>query len=187
MHLEGHQEVSLGQNQEPKSCLLSVLPSWRHLALKTRWGTGPLGLRWDCPQAGRQVHGEGRSPPPPETPSSASHSFHFRTEGGAVKGNPEAAFPASAAETKPSLAPASPPVPPVTTATASSLEGPTPSLAAVPSTPTLLAWKQLASTIPQMPQIPASVPHLPTSPLATTSLENAKPQVKPGFLQFQEK
>ncbi|XP_045714488.1 zinc finger protein castor homolog 1 isoform X3 [Phyllostomus hastatus] len=113
-------------------------------------------------------------------------NFHFRTEGGAVKGNSEASFPASAAETKPSLAPTSPPAPPITTATVSSLEGPTPSLAVVPSTPTLLAWKQLASTIPQMPQIPASVPHLPTSPLATTSLENAKPQVKPGFLQFQE-
>nr|KAF6443272.1 castor zinc finger 1 [Molossus molossus] len=114
-------------------------------------------------------------------------NFHFRTEGGAVKGSTEAPFPASAAETKPPLAPSSPPAPPVTTAVASSLEGPTPSLAAVPSTPTLLAWKQLASTIPQMPQIPTSVPHLPTSPLATTSLENAKPQVKPGFLQFQEK
>ncbi|XP_012646866.1 zinc finger protein castor homolog 1 isoform X1 [Microcebus murinus] len=113
-------------------------------------------------------------------------NFHFRTEGGAAKGNAEASFPASAAETKPSAAPSSPPAPPVTTATVSSLEGPTPSLASVPSTPTLLAWKQLASTIPQMPQIPASVPHLPASPLATTSLENAKPQVKPGFLQFQE-
>ncbi|ELK28012.1 Zinc finger protein castor like protein 1 [Myotis davidii] len=113
-------------------------------------------------------------------------NFHFRTEGGAAKGNAETSFPASAAETKPSLAPSSPPAPPVTTATVSSLEGPTPSLAAVPSAPTLLAWKQLASTIPQMPQIPTSVPHLPTSPLATTSLENAKPQVKPGFLQFQE-
>ncbi|KAB1269258.1 Zinc finger protein castor-like protein 1 [Camelus dromedarius] len=113
-------------------------------------------------------------------------NFHFRTEGGTVKGNAEASFPASAAETKSSLAPSSPPAPPVTTAAVSSLEGPTPSPAAVPSTPTLLAWKQLASTIPQMPQIPASVPHLPTSPLATTSLENAKPQVKPGFLQFQE-
>ncbi|XP_036711037.1 zinc finger protein castor homolog 1 isoform X3 [Balaenoptera musculus] len=113
-------------------------------------------------------------------------NFHFRTEGGAVKGNAEASFPASAAETKPSLAPSSPPAPPITTATASSLEGPAPSLAAVPSSPTLLAWKQLASTIPQTPQVPASVPHLPTSPLATTSLENAKPQVKPGFLQFQE-
>ncbi|XP_037356048.1 zinc finger protein castor homolog 1 [Talpa occidentalis] len=114
-------------------------------------------------------------------------NFHFRTEGGAAKGNTEAAFPASAAETKPSLAPSSPPAPPVTAATASSLEGLAPSPATVPSTPTLLAWKQLASTIPQMPQIPTSVPHLPTSPLATTSLENAKPQVKPGFLQFQEK
>uniref|UniRef100_H2PXZ9 Castor zinc finger 1 n=1 Tax=Pan troglodytes TaxID=9598 RepID=H2PXZ9_PANTR len=113
-------------------------------------------------------------------------NFHFRTEGGAAKGNTEAAFPASATETKPPMAPSSPPVPPVTTATVSSLEGPTPSPASVPSTPTLLAWKQLASTIPQMPQIPASVPHLPASPLATTSLENAKPQVKPGFLQFQE-
>ncbi|KAM9688770.1 zinc finger protein castor homolog 1 [Trichechus inunguis] len=113
-------------------------------------------------------------------------NFHFRTEGGAVKGNSETAFPASAAETKPCLAPSSPPAPPVTMATASSLEGPAPSPASVPSTPTLLAWKQLASAIPQMPQIPASVPHLPASPLATTSLENAKPQVKPGFLQFQE-
>uniref|UniRef100_A0A665TS71 C2H2-type domain-containing protein n=1 Tax=Echeneis naucrates TaxID=173247 RepID=A0A665TS71_ECHNA len=48
----------------------------------------------------------------------------------------------------------------------------------------LLAWKQLAGSIPQMP---ASMPNLPAnSPLATTSLENAKPQVKPGFLQFQE-
>ncbi|XP_029011016.1 zinc finger protein castor homolog 1 isoform X2 [Betta splendens] len=48
----------------------------------------------------------------------------------------------------------------------------------------LLAWKQLTGSIAQMP---ASMPNLPTnSPLATTSLENAKPQVKPGFLQFQE-
>ncbi|XP_040919808.1 zinc finger protein castor homolog 1 isoform X5 [Toxotes jaculatrix] len=48
----------------------------------------------------------------------------------------------------------------------------------------LLAWKQLTGSIPQMP---ASMPNLPAnSPLATTSLENAKPQVKPGFLQFQE-
>ncbi|XP_030588823.1 zinc finger protein castor homolog 1 isoform X4 [Archocentrus centrarchus] len=50
--------------------------------------------------------------------------------------------------------------------------------------PSLLAWKQLTGSIPQMP---ASMPNLPSSsPLATTSLENAKPQVKPGFLQFQE-
>uniref|UniRef100_A0A673NLP7 Zinc finger protein castor homolog 1-like n=1 Tax=Sinocyclocheilus rhinocerous TaxID=307959 RepID=A0A673NLP7_9TELE len=48
----------------------------------------------------------------------------------------------------------------------------------------LQAWKQLAGSIPQLP---ASMPSMPaTSPLATTSLENAKPQVKPGFLQFQE-
>uniref|UniRef100_A0A672IDK5 Castor zinc finger 1 n=1 Tax=Salarias fasciatus TaxID=181472 RepID=A0A672IDK5_SALFA len=50
--------------------------------------------------------------------------------------------------------------------------------------PSLLAWKQLTGSIPQMP---ASMPNLPAnSPVATTSLENAKPQVKPGFLQFQE-
>uniref|UniRef100_A0A8C2YXV4 Castor zinc finger 1 n=1 Tax=Cyclopterus lumpus TaxID=8103 RepID=A0A8C2YXV4_CYCLU len=50
--------------------------------------------------------------------------------------------------------------------------------------PALLAWKQLTGSIPQMS---ASMPNLPAnSPLATTSLENARPQVKPGFLQFQE-
>uniref|UniRef100_A0A8C6M953 Castor zinc finger 1 n=1 Tax=Nothobranchius furzeri TaxID=105023 RepID=A0A8C6M953_NOTFU len=50
--------------------------------------------------------------------------------------------------------------------------------------PSLLPWKQLTGSIPQMP---ASMPNLPAnSLLATTSLENAKPQVKPGFLQFQE-
>ncbi|XP_035378305.1 zinc finger protein castor homolog 1 isoform X2 [Electrophorus electricus] len=52
------------------------------------------------------------------------------------------------------------------------------------SSPSLLAWKQLAGSIPHLP---ASMPNIAaTSPLATTSLENAKPQVKPGFLQFQE-
>uniref|UniRef100_A0A674KC49 Castor zinc finger 1 n=1 Tax=Terrapene triunguis TaxID=2587831 RepID=A0A674KC49_9SAUR len=112
-------------------------------------------------------------------------SFHFRTEGGAVKGNSESPFP-SAAETKTSLAPSSPSTTSITMASAPTLDVPTPSPATVPSAPTLLAWKQLASTIPQMPQIPALVPNLATSPLATTSLENAKPQVKPGFLQFQE-
>ncbi|XP_031701427.1 zinc finger protein castor homolog 1 isoform X3 [Anarrhichthys ocellatus] len=50
--------------------------------------------------------------------------------------------------------------------------------------PALLAWKQLTGSIPQMP---ASMPNLPAnSLLATTSLENSKPQVKPGFLQFPE-
>ncbi|XP_073795207.1 zinc finger protein castor homolog 1 isoform X18 [Danio rerio] len=52
------------------------------------------------------------------------------------------------------------------------------------SSPSFQAWKQLAGSIPQLP---ASMPSMPaTSPLATTSLENAKPQVKPGFLQFQD-
>ncbi|XP_076874610.1 zinc finger protein castor homolog 1 isoform X6 [Brachyhypopomus gauderio] len=52
------------------------------------------------------------------------------------------------------------------------------------SSPSLLAWKQLAGSIPHLP---ASMPNMAaTSPLATTSLENSKPQVKPGFLQFQE-
>nr|XP_034359335.1 zinc finger protein castor homolog 1 isoform X2 [Arvicanthis niloticus] len=113
-------------------------------------------------------------------------NFHFRTEGGTAKGTSEAPFSTSAAETKPPLAPSSPPAPPGTMVPGSSLEGPAPSPVSVPSTPTLLAWKQLASTMPQMPQTPSSVPHLPTSSLATTSLESAKPQVKPGFLQFQD-
>ncbi|NXI66401.1 CASZ1 protein, partial [Anseranas semipalmata] len=112
-------------------------------------------------------------------------NFHFRTEGGAVKSNSESPF-STTTESKASLAPSSPSATSVTMASAPALDVPTPSPATVPSAPTLLAWKQLASTIPQMPQIPASVPNLATSPLATTSLENAKPQVKPGFLQFQE-
>uniref|UniRef100_A0A8V5H252 Uncharacterized protein n=1 Tax=Melopsittacus undulatus TaxID=13146 RepID=A0A8V5H252_MELUD len=111
--------------------------------------------------------------------------FHFRTEGGTVKSNSESPF-STTADNKPSLAPSSPSATSVTMASAPALDVPTPSPTTVPSAPTLLAWKQLASTIPQMPQIPASVPNLATSPLATTSLENAKPQVKPGFLQFQE-
>uniref|UniRef100_A0A8B9IA56 Castor zinc finger 1 n=1 Tax=Anser brachyrhynchus TaxID=132585 RepID=A0A8B9IA56_9AVES len=112
-------------------------------------------------------------------------NFHFRTEGGAVKSNSESPF-STTTESKASLAPSSPSATSATMASAPALDVPTPSPATVPSAPTLLAWKQLASTIPQMPQIPASVPNLATSPLATTSLENAKPQVKPGFLQFQE-
>ncbi|XP_042335450.1 zinc finger protein castor homolog 1 isoform X2 [Sceloporus undulatus] len=112
-------------------------------------------------------------------------NFHFRTDGGAVKGNSELSFP-TAAETKTSLAPSSPPTSSAAAATLVNAPGPdllTPNPVTVPSAPTLLAWKQLAST---MSQLPASVPNLATSPLATTSLENAKPQVKPGFLQFQE-
>ncbi|NXJ13211.1 CASZ1 protein, partial [Odontophorus gujanensis] len=112
-------------------------------------------------------------------------NFHFRTEGGAVKSNSEPPF-STAADSKASLGPSSPSATSAAMASAPALDVPTPSPATVPSAPTLLAWKQLASTIPQMPQIPATVPNLATSPLATTSLENAKPQVKPGFLQFQE-
>lgn len=53
------------------------------------------------------------------------------------------------------------------------------------SSPSLLAWKHLTGSIPPLS---ASVPNMAaSSPLATTSLENAKPQVKPGFLQFQDK
>ncbi|XP_062872083.1 zinc finger protein castor homolog 1 [Trichomycterus rosablanca] len=52
------------------------------------------------------------------------------------------------------------------------------------SLPSMLVWKQLAGSIPPLP---ASMPIMAAcSPLATTSLENAKPQVKPGFLQFQD-
>lgn len=108
-------------------------------------------------------------------------SFHFRTEGGAAKGTSEHGFP-TPAENKTSITPSSPST--ASALLAAAAEGPTASPASVPSAPTLLAWKQLAST---MSQLPASGAGLATSPLATTSLENAKPQVKPGFLQFQEK
>uniref|UniRef100_A0ABM5EKG7 Zinc finger protein castor homolog 1 isoform X3 n=1 Tax=Pogona vitticeps TaxID=103695 RepID=A0ABM5EKG7_9SAUR len=111
-------------------------------------------------------------------------NFHLRTEGGAVKGNSELSFPTTAAaETKTPVAPSSPSASSTALANACGPDAPAPSPATVPSAPTLLAWKQLAST---MAQLPASVPNMATSPLATTSLENAKPQVKPGFLQFQE-
>ncbi|XP_062822121.1 zinc finger protein castor homolog 1 isoform X5 [Anolis carolinensis] len=110
-------------------------------------------------------------------------NFHFRTDGGAVKGAPDLSFPSSA-ETKASLGPSSPPASSAAAlANASGPDLPALNPVTVPSAPTLLAWKQLSSA---MSQLPASVPNLATSPLATTSLENAKPQVKPGFLQFQE-
>ncbi|XP_070615813.1 zinc finger protein castor homolog 1 [Erythrolamprus reginae] len=109
-------------------------------------------------------------------------NFHFRTEGGAAKGTSEHAFP-TLAEGKTSIPPSSPSAASAILGTTSAAEGPTTCPASVPSAPTLLAWKQLAST---MSQLPVSGPGLPTSPMATTSLENAKPQVKPGFLQFQE-
>ncbi|XP_026571638.1 zinc finger protein castor homolog 1 isoform X3 [Pseudonaja textilis] len=109
-------------------------------------------------------------------------NFHFRTEGGATKGTSEHTFP-TPAENKTAIPPSSPSATSALLATASATEGPTACPASVPSAPTLLAWKQLAST---MSQLPVSGPGLATSPMATTSLENAKPQVKPGFLQFQE-
>uniref|UniRef100_A0A8C6Y005 Castor zinc finger 1 n=1 Tax=Naja naja TaxID=35670 RepID=A0A8C6Y005_NAJNA len=109
-------------------------------------------------------------------------NFHFRTEGGAAKGTSEHAFP-TLAESKTCIPPSSPSAAPAILATASATEGPTTCPASMPSAPTLLAWKQLAST---MSQLPVSGPGPATSPMATTSLENAKPQVKPGFLQFQE-
>ncbi|XP_041129989.1 zinc finger protein castor homolog 1 [Polyodon spathula] len=67
---------------------------------------------------------------------------------------------------------------PVSISSTPSLDLPTMSpVGSFTSAPSLLAWKQL----------PASVPSLAaSSPLATTSLENSKPQVKPGFLQFQD-
>lgn len=106
-------------------------------------------------------------------------NFHFRTDVG-TKISSEISFPG---DSKVSPMSSSPPIPSTLTP---GCEVPAPYPAAVPSTPTLLAWKQLASSIPQIPQIPASIPSLASSPMATTSLENAKPQVKPGFLQFQE-
>ncbi|XP_063799932.1 zinc finger protein castor homolog 1 isoform X2 [Pseudophryne corroboree] len=103
-------------------------------------------------------------------------NFHFRTDVG-TKGSSEIPF---SGDSKNSPMPTSP------TSATPGCEVPAPCPAVVPSNPTLLAWKQLASSIPQVPQIPASVPSLASSPIATTSLENAKPQVKPGFLQFHE-
>ncbi|KAK1157325.1 hypothetical protein AOXY_G24963 [Acipenser oxyrinchus oxyrinchus] len=70
---------------------------------------------------------------------------------------------------------------PVSMSSTPSLDLPTMSpVGSFTSAPSLLACKQL-------PQLSASVPSLAaSSPLATTSLENSKPQVKPGFLQFQD-
>ncbi|XP_040182280.1 zinc finger protein castor homolog 1 isoform X3 [Rana temporaria] len=101
-------------------------------------------------------------------------NFHLRNDVGTSKGSSEIPYSADSKS------------PPLTLNMAPGCEVPAPCLAAVPSTPTLLAWKQLVSSIPQIPQIPTSVPSLASSPMATTSLENAKPQVKPGFLQFHE-
>ncbi|KAJ3587150.1 hypothetical protein NHX12_013540, partial [Muraenolepis orangiensis] len=64
------------------------------------------------------------------------------------------------------------------------LQQPAAPVSVAANSPMMAAMDLLAGSIPQMP---ASMPNLPAnSALATTSLENAKPQVKPGFLQFQE-
>ncbi|XP_018081140.1 zinc finger protein castor homolog 1 isoform X4 [Xenopus laevis] len=107
-------------------------------------------------------------------------NFHFRTDVGTAKGSSD--FPFSG-DIISSLGPSTPPLP---STMPPGCEVPASCPAAVPSAPTLLAWKQLASSIPQIPQIPASMPSLASCPMTTSSLENAKPQVKPGFLQFQE-
>nr|XP_014347100.1 PREDICTED: zinc finger protein castor homolog 1 isoform X3 [Latimeria chalumnae] len=112
-------------------------------------------------------------------------NFHFRADGN-LKVKSEPSFPVPTETRAPSGTTPPPPPVPVTMATVHTMEVPTVNPATVTSAPTLLAWKQLAASIPQIPQIPVSLPNLVTSPLATTSLENAKPQVKPGFLQFQE-
>ncbi|KAM4652571.1 zinc finger protein castor homolog 1 isoform 2-T2 [Discoglossus pictus] len=104
-------------------------------------------------------------------------NFHFRTVVGNSKGSSDIPF---MGDSKISSVPSPPPA---LSTMATGCEVPITCSAAVPSAPTLQAWKQLASSIPQ---ISTSVPSLASSPMATTSLENAKPQVKPGFLQFQE-
>ncbi|XP_038161873.1 zinc finger protein castor homolog 1 isoform X7 [Cyprinodon tularosa] len=107
-------------------------------------------------------------------------NFHLRAT---LKIKPESPFSDSK---EPSEAAPPQPVAPVSIATNPSMDvaNLTSSGGYSSPPPSLLAWKQLTGSIPQMP---ASMPNLPAnSPLATTSLENAKPQVKPGFLQFQE-
>lgn len=106
-------------------------------------------------------------------------NFHFRAN---LKVKPEPSFNEGkdSNEGAPNQLPA-----PISMASSPPIE--VPSVAAsggYGSSPSLLAWKQLTGSIPQLP---ATMPNMPaTSPLATTSLENAKPQVKPGFLQFQD-
>uniref|UniRef100_A0A8C9S0A3 Castor zinc finger 1 n=1 Tax=Scleropages formosus TaxID=113540 RepID=A0A8C9S0A3_SCLFO len=102
-------------------------------------------------------------------------NFHFRATL-KVKSEPsfgEAKEPSEGAPPQPSA--------PISMAAAPTAEtGPIPPVtvgAFASSSPSLLAWKQLAGSVPQLPA---------SAPLATTSLENAKPQVKPGFLQFQD-
>lgn len=107
-------------------------------------------------------------------------SFHFRAN---LKVKPETAFNEAkgSSEGVPNqlAVPVSVPNTPPMDVPSAAVSG------AYASSPSLLAWKQLTASIPPLP---ASVPNMAaSSPLATTSLENAKPQVKPGFLQFQDK
>ncbi|KAG8434794.1 hypothetical protein GDO86_012949 [Hymenochirus boettgeri] len=107
-------------------------------------------------------------------------NFHFRTDAGNSKSSSDLNF---IGDLKSSTAPSPPPLP---STIISGCDVPASCTAVVPSAPALLSWKQLTSSIPQIPHIPASVPSLTSCPMSTASLENAKPQVKPGFLQFQE-
>ncbi|XP_067826482.1 zinc finger protein castor homolog 1 isoform X3 [Heptranchias perlo] len=106
-------------------------------------------------------------------------NFHLRADGGVVKVKSEPCF--SNLIPMENRAPSAAAFPSIAMVTAAAMQVSAASPAVVTSAPTLLAWKQLAASIPQIP-----VSTLVTSSLATTSLENAKPQVKPGFLQFQE-
>uniref|UniRef100_UPI00398F2AE5 zinc finger protein castor homolog 1 isoform X2 n=1 Tax=Pristiophorus japonicus TaxID=55135 RepID=UPI00398F2AE5 len=106
-------------------------------------------------------------------------NFHFRADGGVVKVKSEPCFSTLIPMENRALGTSAFPSIAMVTAAALQLSAASPTV--VTSAPTLLAWKQLAASVPQIP-----VSTLVTSSLATTSLENAKPQVKPGFLQFQE-
>ncbi|XP_043532181.1 zinc finger protein castor homolog 1 isoform X4 [Chiloscyllium plagiosum] len=120
-------------------------------------------------------------------------NFHFRSDGGTVKVKSEPSLPTtipveirgsgsgSGSGCSSGAGAGAGAFSPVAMVTAAAMLASSAGPAVVTAAPTLLAWKQLAAS---MPQLPAST--LATSPLATTSLENAKPQVKPGFLQFQE-
>ncbi|XP_069774592.1 zinc finger protein castor homolog 1 isoform X2 [Narcine bancroftii] len=106
-------------------------------------------------------------------------NFHFRADGGVVKVKSEPCF--SGPIPVENCTPGTPAFPSIAMVTAAAVQVSPASPTVVTSAPTLFTWKQLAATIPQLPGST-----LATSSLATTSLENAKPQVKPGFLQFQE-
>ncbi|XP_078281151.1 zinc finger protein castor homolog 1 [Rhinoraja longicauda] len=95
-------------------------------------------------------------------------NFHFRADGGVVKVKSEPCL------ANPMRGLGTSGFGPIAMVTAAGVQLSPASPTAVTSAPTLFTWKQLPVTT------------LATSSLATTSLENSKPQVKPGFLQFQE-